>query len=260
MRDRREGLVVRLKLRDERGSVIGETDAVSYRGLLSLAHEDGLRSVRTRVLQLPTRDNGSSAVVFAVVRTCRGVFTGIGDASPSNVDVQVAPHIVRVAETRAIARAFRLAVNVGEVSTVELMDDAAAPERRGPPPPVVPRPATRRGRDAATPSEARDDSEPEHSRSDSKPERFRGRDDRPNEAAQGDERAMSAEQRRLLFRLAYEQGESRDGAAARVLAALGVERFEWATRAMASRAIDALRAESRNGKDWRSGNGAAPHD
>lgn len=256
MRDRREGFVVRLKIRDERGNVVGETDAISYRGLLSLAHEDGLRFVRTRLLQFPSRENGSTAVAFAIVRTGRGTFTGIGDASPSNVNHEVIPHIVRVAETRAIARAFRLAVNVGEVATVELMDDMPSEERSNPPPPVAPRPASRRGGSTAP---SRDDRGGEGSqRGNGKPERFRGRDDHPTHVAQGDQRAMSSEQRRLLFRLAYELGESRDGAATRVLAALGVERFEWATRAMASRAIDALRSEHE--KPDRRGNGAVPHD
>lgn len=79
-----------------------------------------------------------------------------------------------------------------------------------------------------------------------KPVRFRGRDTRPMEAYQGDRRAMSDAQKKALFRLAYTLGD-REGALTRVLEALGVERLEWATRADASRAIDALRGKSSNG-------------
>ncbi len=78
------------------------------------------------------------------------------------------------------------------------------------------------------------------------PVRFRGRDTRPTEAYEGDARAMSDAQKKCLFRLAYTMGD-REGALARVTEALGVERLEWATRADASRAIDALRAKSGNG-------------
>jgi hypothetical protein len=77
----------------------------------------------------------------------------------------------------------------------------------------------------------------------SRPPRFRGRDNDPNQARTGDRRAMSDAQRRILFRLAYSLGD-RDGALDRVLEALGVGRLEWATRVDASRAIDALKAQT----------------
>lgn len=79
-----------------------------------------------------------------------------------------------------------------------------------------------------------------------RPMPFRGRDTRPTEAYQGDKRPMSDAQKKALFRLAYTLGD-RDGALTRVLEALGVERLEWATRADASRAIDALRGKPSNG-------------
>jgi hypothetical protein len=74
------------------------------------------------------------------------------------------------------------------------------------------------------------------------PKPFRGRDDNPT-AARGDERAMSTEQRKFLFRLVYGLGFKKEAAEQKVLQALGVERLEWATRSMASRGIDALKEE-----------------
>lgn len=232
---RKDGLVVRIQIKDEAGRVVGEVDAVTYKGLLSLAHEEGLRFVRTELVQVPAEENGRTAIARAVVRTRRGTFTGIGDANPGNVNRRIAPHVIRMAETRATARALRVAVNIGEVAIEELAEDVAvgAPERRQP-------------AHAADPSRSHDDGSPSGDSPEptSPPQRFHGRDTRPTEAAQGDRRAMSEEQRKLLFRLAFELGENRETAADRVLKTLGVERFEWATRADASRAIDALKRET----------------
>jgi hypothetical protein len=56
------------------------------------------------------------------VETEQGTFTGIGDANPSNVTRMMAPHLLRMAETRAKARALRDAVNVGVTALEELAD------------------------------------------------------------------------------------------------------------------------------------------
>src|SRR5215208_6860597 len=85
---------------------------VLYAGLLEEAHSRGLRSIETDLLQIPGPGNGEVAIVKAVVRTEDGKFTGIGDASPENVN--------RMAETRAKARALRDAINVGVTAFEEL--------------------------------------------------------------------------------------------------------------------------------------------
>lgn len=50
-------------------------------------------------------------------------FSGIGDASPQNVSRNIVPHLIRMSETRAKARALRDAVNVGATSLEELSGD-----------------------------------------------------------------------------------------------------------------------------------------
>jgi hypothetical protein len=96
---------------------------------------------------------------------------------------------------------------------------------------------------------------PEGSTRASTPRPFHGRDTRPTEASPSDDRGMSDAQKKALFRLALALGD-KDGALARVLEALGVKRLEEATRAGASRAIDALKAKVTRGTSGPS-NGAS---
>ncbi len=96
---------------------------VLYAGLLDAAHRQGLKDITTTVAQIPTPENGNVAVCHAVVETERGRFTGIGDASPENVAPLMRPHMIRLAETRAKARALRDAVNVSVASIEEIDGD-----------------------------------------------------------------------------------------------------------------------------------------
>ncbi len=93
---------------------------VLYAGLLDLAHSQGLRAIRTTLLQVPSDDNGQTAIVRAEVETDRGTFSGIGDANPNNVNRAMLTCTIRLAETRAKARALRDAVNVGVAACEEL--------------------------------------------------------------------------------------------------------------------------------------------
>jgi hypothetical protein len=105
---------------------------VLFAGLLDEAHSRGLRSIDTQLIQVPDDQNGNVAIVKATAEMEDGShFSGIGDASPENVGRNIVPHIIRMAETRAKARALRDAVNVGATALEELSDGDDAPPADG---------------------------------------------------------------------------------------------------------------------------------
>ena len=96
---------------------------VKYAGLLDYAHQIGISSIEVEPLQLPTKDNGNFAICKATVVSKLGEsYTDIGDSNPSNCNAKVAKHLLRLASTRAIARALRSFTNVGLTAIEELAD------------------------------------------------------------------------------------------------------------------------------------------
>ncbi len=98
---------------------------VLYAGLLDEAHNQGLQAISTTLIQIPSAENGHVAICQATVHTEKGTFSGLGDAAPENVAKPMATCLIRMAETRAKARALRDAVNVGVVALEELGDEEA---------------------------------------------------------------------------------------------------------------------------------------
>jgi hypothetical protein len=96
---------------------------VKYAGLLDYAHQIGISSIEVEPLQLPTKDNGNFAICRATVVSKQGEsYTDIGDANPTNCNAKVGKHLLRLASTRAIARALRSFTNVGLTALEELAD------------------------------------------------------------------------------------------------------------------------------------------
>ncbi len=93
---------------------------VLYAGLLDEAHAQGLKAITTTLVQIPNDENHNVAICQATVETERGVFMGIGDASPFNSNRTMQRCLIRLAETRAKARALRDAVNISVVAFEEL--------------------------------------------------------------------------------------------------------------------------------------------
>lgn len=216
-------LIRTIEIKDRSGRVVGTKDVVTYQGLLSKAHDEGLQRVVTRLIQVPTDENGRTAIAKALVETKKGRFQGIGDASPDNVDPQIAPHLIRMAETRAKARALRDAVNIGVISFEELDGDGLThtePDLGSgePTSATMPTPSTN-GVHA------------------------------PSGNSNGDA-PMTDAQRRYLFRILAGQGVQGDDAHEFLKERFGVPALQQVSKADATRAIDELlarAAEASNG-------------
>lgn len=110
---------------------------VTHEGLIDMAHQDGLAMIYTEPVQIPKpedqqpvyeendegrkrkKHDGEPVIFRATVVTKRGVFTAYGDACDDDTMVSA---IIRMAETRAISRALRSAVNVGKATAAEMPD------------------------------------------------------------------------------------------------------------------------------------------
>jgi len=104
-------------------TTIENKDFVLYAGLLDLGHQKGILKIDVEPLQLPTAENGHMAFCKATVLSKSGeVYTDVGDANPQNCHPRVAKHLLRMASTRAIARALRSMTNVGMTALEEIAD------------------------------------------------------------------------------------------------------------------------------------------
>jgi len=236
-------LTTKIDIHNKAGQKVGEKEVVTYAGVLALAHEDGLRSIRTKLVQVPSKENEQTAIVTAIVRTNKGDFAGIGDANPGNVNSRIRPHIIRMAETRAKARALKDSQNIGIVALEELgelVGDEFSPDPVFPPtqPPARPRP------------QASASSQP-------RPANNNGTGSSPSNLPTASEAAfveMSGAQRGRLFRIAGERGVAEPDREKWLLGQLEVQVLTEVSRSAASRAITRLE----NGKPNGGGNGVSP--
>lgn len=108
---------------------------VTYEGLLDLAHQNNLLSIEVDIVQFPTPENNMTAICKAIATTDKARFQDIGDASPKSVNSTLAPHIIRMASTRAKARVLRDLTNIGMTAFEELSleDNSSTEEVYSPP-------------------------------------------------------------------------------------------------------------------------------
>lgn len=212
-------------------------ELTEYAEILKLAYEEGLRSISTELLVTPSEDNGNRCIIKAVVEVERGRFEGIGDADPDNVEPGLAPHLIRVAETRAKARALRDAVNTG-VDSLEEEDGVSLTRANG----------------LGSGAPASKSSRP--ARNGTSTTRPRGNGSLPTQSNLTAGEPMSPAQRRYLFRIMADQGYKREAAEERLKDIFEVPTLTGITKIGAMKMIDAL---LRNGASTRGANGAERH-
>ena len=113
----------RTRVKEEFIHVLRGKPFVKYEGLLDLAHDMGLEGIDTALIEC-TEDR---AIVHAVITMEGGkTFSGYGEAHVSEKRgekgdaIQMQATIIRIAETRAKARALRDATNVGVTAWEEV--------------------------------------------------------------------------------------------------------------------------------------------
>lgn len=100
---------------------IAGKDFVTYEGLLNEFHKNGGAEIHTELVQ--SMINEKIFFIFkAVVVGEKGIYEGYGDAYEGNVSTMIKPHMMRMAETRAKARALRDYNNIGVCSVEELSE------------------------------------------------------------------------------------------------------------------------------------------
>lgn len=211
--------IVRIATKNESGAVTGHREFILYAGLLAVAHELGLDAIDTSIEEMPTEANGNVAIVRAKVTGKPGTFTGIGDASPANVNRKVVKHLLRVAETRAKARALRDLTNINMVALEELGGD--------------------------------DDLDLEHPQSAAQPAQQQRRPERESHPRAHAPATATENQVRALWRRALSLGHEGDAARDYLVERLGGDPTK-ASREAVSKLLDALAAEEREKR-----NGAA---
>jgi hypothetical protein len=99
---------------------------ITFPGLLAEAHAQGLLAIETSLVN----ENLENPIIKAQIHM-KGdplssgqhsvkLFTGYGDANANNVAKKVAGALIRMAETRAIARALRFACNIDMTALEEI--------------------------------------------------------------------------------------------------------------------------------------------
>jgi hypothetical protein len=98
-------------------------DFILYTGLLSLAHEMGLKSITAEPVEIDW-ENGrfifKATVVMLDASGVERVFEDYGDCTKHNTNKMIYPAALRMASTRAKARALRDATGLGLTAFEEL--------------------------------------------------------------------------------------------------------------------------------------------
>lgn len=102
---------------------------VLYAGLLDLAHRIGLVGIQTSLVQSPVGPHYTAIVHARASKLVPAdgtlperveTYDGLGDANEANTNRGISVHQIRLAETRAKARALRDLTNVGVTALEEL--------------------------------------------------------------------------------------------------------------------------------------------
>ncbi len=107
--------------------VLKGKEYITLPGLLNQAHQIGLESIETQMLSKPEDTKHLFKAIVTIRRSDNSIktFVGHGDACVENTSLTVTQALIRMAETRSVARALRWATNIGMTAFEELGDQEA---------------------------------------------------------------------------------------------------------------------------------------
>lgn len=108
----------------------GGTEAIKVDGLIALAHEKGIKSMKTSVIQYPSQENQWTCIATTTVigydwnpvtkKVEEVTYEDFADANPNNCTSMTKSSYIRMASTRSVGRALRKYTNIDMVCSDEI--------------------------------------------------------------------------------------------------------------------------------------------
>lgn len=119
----------------------GKVETIKVDGLIAFAHEKGIKSMETDVIQYPNQDNQWTCIAQTTVigydwnpvteKVEEVIYKDIADASPTNCTAMTKNSYIRMASTRSVGRTLRKYTNINMVTAEEIsnsIDEHIPPE------------------------------------------------------------------------------------------------------------------------------------
>lgn len=113
-------------------------EAIKVDGLVVLAHEKGIKSMKTRVTQYPNQENQWTCIASTTVigygynpitdKVEEVEFEDFADANPNNCTAMTKGSYIRMASTRSVGRALRKYTNIDMVTSEEISEVIEEPQ------------------------------------------------------------------------------------------------------------------------------------
>jgi len=120
---------------------IKNTETIKVDGLIAFAHEKGLKSMKTKILQYPNQENQWTCIAECLVigydwnpiteKIEEVEFQDFADANPTNCTAMTKASYIRMASTRCVGRTLRKYTNIDMVTSEEInqsVDNSTPPE------------------------------------------------------------------------------------------------------------------------------------
>lgn len=108
----------------------GGTEAIKVDGLIALAHEKGLKSMKTKIIQFPSQENQWTCIASTTVvgydwnpitdQVEEVEYEDFADANANNCTTMTKASYIRMASTRSVGRALRKYTNIDMVCSDEI--------------------------------------------------------------------------------------------------------------------------------------------